>query len=155
MARSQKRQDQKTRRADRNKENGKEMPRRHRNSEEKPVTHKTQVSYNYNQVIRSPPCCFCQYSTTQHSTAQHSTTQHNSHGHPHARPLCGDGALAREGFRLARRPSLLSNAAIADAIAIAITNTTQISIDAHHRLHASHYHCHYHIHATSISHATA
>ena len=49
------------------------MPRRHRNSEEKPVTHKTQVSYNYNQVIRTPPCCFCQYSTTQHNTTQHNT----------------------------------------------------------------------------------
>ena len=50
------------------------MPRRHRNSEEKPVTHKTQVSYNYNQVIRTPPCCFCQYSTTQHNTTHQSWT---------------------------------------------------------------------------------
>lgn len=146
MARSQKRQDQtETKKMERKRRDVIGI-RKERHTRHKLVTITIRSSAHHRAAS---------VSTAQHNTTQHNTTQHTSHGHPHARPLCGDGALAREGFRLARRPSLLSNAAIADAIAIAITNTTQISIDAHHRLHASHYHCHYHIHATSISHATA
>jgi hypothetical protein len=78
-------------RPDRNKENGKETPRRHRKESH------TQVSYNYNQVIRTPTVLLL---PVQHNTAQHSTTQHATPAmdtHMHALSVATALSLAK-GF---------------------------------------------------------